>query len=531
MALRSKFPLCLLPCLMCILLCDPSLWAQHTTFNKSYGGPGDDVGLGMVATPDGGHLVVGSTTSYGPNPGEHTANGHVIRLDSEGQVIWRRSYGGPMNDFFRDVTVLPDGGYLAVGNYDFGGNSSTAQIWLSRIAEDGTVIWNKRLGASSQWEEAHLIRPIGNGDCIIAGTTSTNPGTTSDILLIKVDMDGQRIWASEYRTSVRESPTGMILLEDGSILIAGIRYVIPRSEGFILKMSANGTLLWDRSYSLPSQSLGFTGFSRTGNNTYIAASSKGLIGLDGDGNIVWGRSYAPMNGEDLSFNDVTHLGPDRSLVLATRRDQPFTTSSMAALVVDSTGNLMAAQQYAQDPAIGNGLVALANDNGGSTLLGRIVEEDFNIHIVRTWAEGEGIEAGCFSQKLQLETTDLPAITFTSPYQQFPSPQFTNTSMELAPDTAGTEFTYCSNVGIPTIRQPAELTLYPVPAFDRLHLGEALAAGPLLVEVVDAAGRTVMLHEDLLERSIDIHALTEGPYLCRITLQDGTQAVARFLVVR
>jgi hypothetical protein len=427
--------------------------------------------------------------------------------------------------------MLPNGAYLAVGNYDFVGNPSTAQIWLTQIADDGTVIWNKRLGASSRWEQADIIRSLGNGDCIVAGTTSTSPGTNSDILLMKLDNDGQMIWSAEYRTSVREYPTGMLLLEDGSILLAGIRFVIPRSEGFVLKIDANGTLIWDRSYAIPGQNLSFTGLVSTENNAYIVASSNGLIGLNGEGNVLWSREYVPMNGDDLILNDMTQLGADRSLVLATRRDQTFTSSSMAAFIIDPMGTIMATQQYAQELAIGNGLLALANDNGGATLLGRIVEEDFNIHVIRTGAEQEGLQAGCYSQELQLETTDLPGITFTSPYQQFPSPQFTSTIMGSAPDPGGNEFTFCSNVGLPEIRQLAELALYPVPAFDRIHLGEALPEGPLLVEITDAAGRSVMLREDLLERSLDIHTLSEGTYLCRVTIQDGMQAIARFLIVR
>lgn len=312
MAIRRNSPLYLLTSLMCILLCDPSLRAQYATFNKSYGGPGDEAGLGMVATPDGGCLVVGSTTSYGPNPSEQYPNGHVIRLDAEGRVIWTRSFGGQTFDYFRDVTMLPNGAYLAVGNYDMGGNASSAQVWLSQIADDGTVIWNKRLGASSRWELGVIVRSLGNGDCIIAGTTTTDPAT-SDILLMRVDNDGQLVWSTEYRTSERDFPTGMLLLEDGSILLAGIRSVIPRSEGFVMKLDTDGTLLWDRSYAHPDHGLGFTGLVPTANNAYIVASNNGLIKLNDEGHILWSQRYLPTNGDNLGLVDITNLGPARSL--------------------------------------------------------------------------------------------------------------------------------------------------------------------------------------------------------------------------
>jgi hypothetical protein len=61
-------------------------------WEHSYGGDGDAVARGLAATPDGGLVVVGSTTEKRPGAAGKT-NAWILRLDGDGHVVWDRAYG------------------------------------------------------------------------------------------------------------------------------------------------------------------------------------------------------------------------------------------------------------------------------------------------------------------------------------------------------------------------------------------------------------------------------------------------------
>ena len=60
----------------------------------SIGGNGDDSAHSIQATQDGGCVVVGPTESFS----EGDMDILIIKLDSHGNTIWQKSYGGSRND-------------------------------------------------------------------------------------------------------------------------------------------------------------------------------------------------------------------------------------------------------------------------------------------------------------------------------------------------------------------------------------------------------------------------------------------------
>ena len=78
---------------------------------KTYGGIDTDHAFSVQQTTDDGYIVVGYTDSFGSGAFDIW----VIKLNSEGTVIWEKTYGGTYNDYARSIQQTADGGYIVAG--------------------------------------------------------------------------------------------------------------------------------------------------------------------------------------------------------------------------------------------------------------------------------------------------------------------------------------------------------------------------------------------------------------------------------
>ena len=103
-------------------------------WNQTYGGEGDDRVYSLVATSDGGYLLVGGTMSFGAG----NMDSWLVKTDSMGNMEWNRTYGGAGADAARSVVETDDGGYAFVGETgSFGAGGS--DFWLVKTDETGYV--------------------------------------------------------------------------------------------------------------------------------------------------------------------------------------------------------------------------------------------------------------------------------------------------------------------------------------------------------------------------------------------------------
>jgi hypothetical protein len=79
---------------------------------KTYGGADNDYGKSVSRTADGGFIISGITVSFGAGNKDF----YLIRTDSDGNLLWSRTYGGPWNDDAYSAYSTPDGGYSIAGS-------------------------------------------------------------------------------------------------------------------------------------------------------------------------------------------------------------------------------------------------------------------------------------------------------------------------------------------------------------------------------------------------------------------------------
>ncbi|WP_298507780.1 hypothetical protein [uncultured Kordia sp.] len=168
-------------------------------WQKSYGGTGIEIGYDIAKTNDGNYIVVGDTRSTDGNVSnlKGSADFWVLKIsDTDGALLWERTYGGSDFESARGVTPLQDGGFAIVGsaksnNVDVNSNYGQNDFWVIKITDTGNLTWEKNFGGS-QLDIAFGIVETNDKKLVIAGSTQSNDGDITqnkgikDALIIKI---------------------------------------------------------------------------------------------------------------------------------------------------------------------------------------------------------------------------------------------------------------------------------------------------------------------------------------------------------
>ena len=110
-------------------------------WQKTYGGSDWDFANSMDATADGGFIIAGTTYSYGKG----NADGFVIKTDANGDTTWTKTFGGLKDDEFKSVIQTSDGKYALTG-YTKSFNDSLGDVWAIKLDINGDTLWRKFYG-------------------------------------------------------------------------------------------------------------------------------------------------------------------------------------------------------------------------------------------------------------------------------------------------------------------------------------------------------------------------------------------------
>ncbi len=150
---------------------------------KTYGGTKDDSGSSIVKTSDGNYLIVGLTFSYGIK-----GDVYVLKIDSYGNVIWEKNFGGQESDEGNDVVETSNGDFVIVGNTRSFGCMGLG-VYILRLSSSGDLLWQKVYDGEGD-DDARTILEINNGDLLIGGFTRSWGAQASDVLILRLDSKG-----------------------------------------------------------------------------------------------------------------------------------------------------------------------------------------------------------------------------------------------------------------------------------------------------------------------------------------------------
>ncbi len=204
----------------------------------------DDRFFCQETTDDGGFIFNGHTHSFGAGNGD----AWLVKVDSSGHEVWNRTYGGPDEDAAWDVVRAKDGGFVVVGRTESEGKGSS-DIWVLKVDKNGNEIWKKTFGGE-KYESGRVIKATSDGNFIIAGSTESFGNGEADFYCLKIDQDGNVLFEKTFGGPKHDSAAFVAETKDGGYLFAGhtYSYGVGNSDGWLVKLDNKGRKVWDKTY-------------------------------------------------------------------------------------------------------------------------------------------------------------------------------------------------------------------------------------------------------------------------------------------
>ena len=278
-------------------------------WENMYGGTGNDEGLCIQKTNDGGYIVAGYTTSS-----SNDEDVYVVKLDQDGESEWGKTYTNPGNDRANCIQETADGNYVITGFTTVtvtanSLNSSNVDVLFLKIDEDGDILSQKRFGGTRK-DEGKWIQQTRDGGYIIAGFTNSFGVGQNDVYIIKMDSNDYYQWDKTYGSTGNDEANCIVQTADGNYVFAGSRGITSgKSKLYVAKISSTGQhdILWNKSYGENYLNSAYS-IQKTDGGDYILAGVKNfratnikpatvtgdayILKLNPMGNKIWERTYS-----------------------------------------------------------------------------------------------------------------------------------------------------------------------------------------------------------------------------------------------
>ena len=260
------------------------LWA------KRFGGPHSDVGQsiyvdnsdnvyvgGYFGGKNGDNITIGNDT-YTTSSAASSAyyDGVLVKLDSSGNFIWSRAFQSIYNNYVEDI--ITDGsnnvyvtgsyrGYVNFGAGDMNYVSGNGFLFIAKYDSSGKYQYAKGYGGNGN-EGGRDLAFDSNGNLYLIGYFGPSTGTysvdfgngnlssngASDILLLKIDNNGNTLQALNFGSSNSDSGYSIFIDSENNIYIGGITYgtfyfgksyaSVGNGDAFIAKLNSSLNPVW-----------------------------------------------------------------------------------------------------------------------------------------------------------------------------------------------------------------------------------------------------------------------------------------------
>ncbi|MFY9308643.1 MAG: T9SS type A sorting domain-containing protein [Bacteroidia bacterium] len=155
-----------------------------TVWTKTYGGTQGDEGICVVANNDGTYVLCVRDSSTAGND----IDVQIIKTDATGGIIWDKNYGGDKKDTDKMIEPTTDGGYVVAAiSRSFGWN--LPNMWILKLNSDGDTLWTRTYGGQDN-EHCYAVRETTDGGFIAVGKTESF-SSADGIMFLKLNSQGQ----------------------------------------------------------------------------------------------------------------------------------------------------------------------------------------------------------------------------------------------------------------------------------------------------------------------------------------------------
>lgn len=214
--------------------------SDQVIWSKGYGSPYAEGYKGAERTKDGGYILYGYSLGSGGDVDTHiggnmTFNAWILKVDSMGDKQWAKVLGTSTGMSATSVMPADDGGVYVFGgasadDFDGTGSKGGSDMYVARLDSMGNKVWHKRYGGSKRdytihYNSRHVARD-GKGGFYFLGYTESGDGDVQDrdtvndgmsLWVIHIDSLGNLFWQRTFGGPGNQIPYSLCMGADGTL--------------------------------------------------------------------------------------------------------------------------------------------------------------------------------------------------------------------------------------------------------------------------------------------------------------------------
>ena len=203
---------------------------------------------------------------------------------------WIQDFQREEFDIFSDIIETEDQGYLAIGSSR--NSMGIFEIMLIKIDVDGNELWAEYIGEPNTHLTGHNLLNTEDGGIIILGSFEVIGTEEVDVLLLKTDAQGLIEWTKTFDYGERDAPFGIVHGMDGGFLFANQSN---NADDIFVKVNNSGEEEWSYQITDPSGSIFYPPTITVLADGYLFSGETEFLKVDQAGNEIWTEDHTTMN--------------------------------------------------------------------------------------------------------------------------------------------------------------------------------------------------------------------------------------------
>ncbi|RLA71070.1 MAG: hypothetical protein DRG09_01375 [Epsilonproteobacteria bacterium] len=261
------------------------------------GGAKKDEGKAISRAADGTLMILGTTKSLAK---KYDSDLYVAKVSLEGKLIWEKGIGGDRDEFAGGIAGTDDGGVLVVGDSESFGNHYK-DIYIVKLSKEGEVHSSRTIGGEKE-DSAKALTRTKDGNMVMVGHREVESSGNKDFFVMKLNQNGQKIWAKTYGGKYADTLSGVTASIDGGIVATGKTrsFGSDQTDLSVMKFDMQGELVWHKIYGFKYYEYGNAVTSTLDGGFMIAGGTNTLgngghsvymLALDKNGKLIWSHVY------------------------------------------------------------------------------------------------------------------------------------------------------------------------------------------------------------------------------------------------